>query len=76
MGDLNATPDTPEIVLIHEAGFSDILAEMERNSTFPSLNPDRQLDYILLSSDLTADDITIAYSLASDHLAIAATIRP
>jgi endonuclease/exonuclease/phosphatase family metal-dependent hydrolase len=76
MGDLNATPDTPEIVLIHEAGFSDILAEVERNSTFPSLNPDRQLDYILLSSDLTADDITIAYSLASDHLAIAATIRP
>jgi endonuclease/exonuclease/phosphatase family metal-dependent hydrolase len=76
MGDLNATPDTPEIALIHEAGFSDILAEVEGNSTFPSLNSDRQLDYILLSSDLTADDITIAYSLASDHLAIAATIRP
>ena len=76
MGDFNATPDTPEIALIGQAGFSDILADVEANTTFPSLNSDRQIDYIWLTSDLTADAITIPRSLASDHLAIAATIQP
>jgi endonuclease/exonuclease/phosphatase family metal-dependent hydrolase len=81
MGDLNATPDTPEIALIREAGFTDILAGPSTgsglaNATFPSLKPERQIDYIWLTPDLTAKAITIPHTLASDHLAIVVTIQP
>ena len=76
MGDLNATPDTPEMMLIRQSGFNDILADVEANETFPARNPTRQIDYIWLTPDLTAATITIPHTLASDHLALATTVQP
>ncbi len=74
MGDLNAEPGTPEMLLFQEAGYTNIVANEDTNKTFPSLNPTRQIDYIWITPDLTADLITIPATPASDHLPIAATI--
>ena len=76
MGDFNATPDTPEIALLRDAGYLDILVDVEPNYTYSSLNPDQQIDYIWLTPDLTAESIHIPPEPASDHLGVAATIRP
>jgi endonuclease/exonuclease/phosphatase family metal-dependent hydrolase len=76
MGDFNATPETPEIVLLRDAGFLDILIGVQPNYTYPSLDPDQQIDYIWLTPDLTAEAIHIPLEPASDHLGVAATIRP
>ena len=76
LGDFNATPDSPEIALLRDANYLDILVDVEPNYTYSSLDPVRQIDYIWLSPDLTAESINIPLAPASDHLGVAATIRP
>lgn len=77
VGDLNARPDTPEMALLREAGFTDALdaAGISPGYTYSSLDPDRRLDYIWYTADLTAAGVRITTATASDHLGIVAAIR-
>jgi endonuclease/exonuclease/phosphatase family metal-dependent hydrolase len=77
MGDLNATPDSPPMRLLFDAGFVDAIeaAGIEPGYTAPAARPAIRIDYLLHSPDLEASDVTIRESLASDHLPVSATIR-
>ncbi|MCP4363035.1 MAG: hypothetical protein GY796_33940 [Chloroflexi bacterium] len=76
MGDLNAPPDSPEMMMLQTAGFNDAIATsgIAPGYTFISTNPTIQLDYIWYTSDLSATAVAIPPSTASDHLSIATTI--
>jgi len=76
-GDLNAEPDTPQIQSYFEHGFIDVIASagITPGYTASSERPSVRIDYILISPDLTASNVVIPPSTASDHLSIAATIR-
>lgn len=76
MGDLNATPDAPEIVLLAEAGLVNVTAEIgpTPSYTYYAANPDHQIDYIWISPDLIPLESEIPQSTASDHLPIVAVI--
>lgn len=77
MGDLNAEPDTPQMQPFFEHGFIDVIehAGLVPGNTARSDNPVSRIDYILISSDLTAVDVTIPPSTASDHLSVVATLQ-
>lgn len=77
MGDLNADPDDPEMLLIAEAGLIDAFVSSGaagEGFTFPADGPRRRIDYIWASPDLKVRDFSVPQSLASDHLAVAATL--
>ena len=76
-GDLNATPDTPEIQPFYEHGFKDVIIEanLTPGYTVDSVQPSKRFDYIFTSPNLTATDVVIPPSTASDHLGIAITIQ-
>jgi endonuclease/exonuclease/phosphatase family metal-dependent hydrolase len=76
MGDLNATPDDPEIQLLRQAGLLDVSAEIGPipHNTYYSAHPDHQVDYIWASPDLRFSDFEIPQTTASDHLPLVATI--
>jgi len=77
-GDLNAGPEAEEILRLYQRGFKDAIIEanLQPGYTYPSYEPDRRLDYLLYSPDLTATDVVIPAGTASDHLSIAADISP
>jgi endonuclease/exonuclease/phosphatase family metal-dependent hydrolase len=76
MGDLNATPDSEEMRLLRDNGLIDISAEIGTQPTYTyySANPDHQIDYIYVSSDLGFSDFSIPQTTASDHLPLVSTI--
>jgi endonuclease/exonuclease/phosphatase family metal-dependent hydrolase len=74
MGDLNASPFDDEIALLQRAGLKDALAEIIPGYTYPSDDPTKRLDYIMVTQDLTAEQPMIPYSTASDHLPVVANI--
>ncbi|MBE7530601.1 MAG: hypothetical protein HND44_19935 [Chloroflexi bacterium] len=76
MGDLNATPTTPEMQMFRDAGFTDAIdaAGIVPGYTYSSTDPNRRLDYIWYTADVTAADVVINPSTASDHLGVAATV--
>lgn len=75
LGDLNATPDSPEIAAIvedltdswEEAGVGD-------GFTYSTDSPSVRIDYVLTSDDLTTRTAAVIASDASDHLPVSATI--
>ena len=75
-GDLNAEPDKPELARLFEFGLRDVVREAGAVSgyTYPASAPVRQLDYILISPDLTATGVEIIASPASDHRPIVVTL--
>jgi endonuclease/exonuclease/phosphatase family metal-dependent hydrolase len=77
MGDLNARPDAPEMQMFRDAGFTDAIdaAGISPGYTYSSTSPDRRLDYIWYTADITAADVIINSSTASDHLGVAATVE-
>lgn len=77
IGDLNARPDTPEIMLLRTAGFIDVLdsAGILPGYTAPTPAPRQRLDYIWITPDLHATNAIIPTLSASDHLAVAATVE-
>ena len=77
MGDMNATPDAPELGPLWQAGLEDAVYqdEVQPGFTYPAGAPDRQIDYIWVTRDLQALDVVIPTATASDHLGIAATIE-
>ena len=78
VGDLNATPDSPPVRTLLELGLADAVEEagLASASTAPTVHPVVRIDYVLHSPDLEASDVSIGHSTASDHLSVAATIRP
>ena len=77
LGDLNALPDHPEIVLVADAGFVDAFVAAGPPGdgfTWPTDELDRRIDYVWTSPDLTVTDFSLPMSTASDHLAVAVTI--
>jgi endonuclease/exonuclease/phosphatase family metal-dependent hydrolase len=75
VGDLNATPDAPEIATLvddlvdawEEAGVGD-------GYTIPAGDPNRRIDYVLTSNDVVARSAAVVTSDASDHLPVHADV--
>ncbi|MBN1370304.1 MAG: endonuclease/exonuclease/phosphatase family protein [Dehalococcoidaceae bacterium] len=78
MGDLNASPDAPEIQMFKDAGLIDVLSIIEPPPayTFHANEPYERIDYIWTSPEMEVQDILVHPSTASDHLSIMATIFP
>ena len=70
MGDLNAKPEWPEMALLREAGLIDSWEESGAGPglTWPATNPDKRIDYVWHSADLTGSGAEVLRTLASDHL--------
>ncbi|NED96906.1 metal-dependent hydrolase [Phytoactinopolyspora alkaliphila] len=75
LGDLNATPEAPEITTLlddlvdawEEAGVGD-------GYTIPSEGPNRRIDYVLTSGDVVARSAAVVTTDASDHLPVHADL--
>jgi endonuclease/exonuclease/phosphatase family metal-dependent hydrolase len=86
LGDFNATRDAPEIAMIRKAGLRDAFesarlapgaAEQPAGDpgyTFRSDRPDRRIDYIWVTPDLSVRDFRVMPGQASDHRGVAVTV--
>ncbi len=77
LGDLNASPDHPEMLEIAGAGFVDAFAAAGPGGdgfTWPADELEQRIDYVWTSPDLTVTDFSMPVSTASDHLAVAVTV--
>ena len=77
LGDFNAHPDHPEMLLFADAGFKDTFVASGATGdgfTYPADNPWERIDYVWASPDLRAREFSVPDSLASDHLAVAVTL--
>jgi endonuclease/exonuclease/phosphatase family metal-dependent hydrolase len=73
-GDLNAPLGSAELEMFRELGFASVQSLTgERDPTFPEQG--ETFDHILVGAGLTATDVAVDPSHASDHLAVVATIR-
>lgn len=70
VGDMNAEPDSAEMDLLAEAGLVESALAMgyQPAYTYPSDQPDRQIDYIWLTPLLAGLDFEVLQTTASDHL--------
>jgi endonuclease/exonuclease/phosphatase family metal-dependent hydrolase len=78
MGDLNAEATEPEIRMIQDKGFLDVLDETNviPGYTNDAINPSRRIDYIFVTPDLTPLTATVPPEPASDHLPVVTEIQP
>ncbi len=75
LGDLNATPETPEMLLLADAGLLNASGLSGLPAfTSPSSRPARQIDHIWYSPDLAGSDFRVYLSTASDHFPVAVTL--
>jgi len=76
MGDLNAEPNSDEIMLLVENGLVDISAEIGNQPTYTyhADDPDHQIDYIFVSPDMGYSAFEIIRTSASDHLPLVVSI--
>jgi endonuclease/exonuclease/phosphatase family metal-dependent hydrolase len=71
LGDLNATPDTPEI-----AGLTDLLVDawvtagVGDGFTFDAATPHARIDYVMSSGDVVARTAAVVATDAADHLPV------
>ena len=73
MGDLNSRSDSPEMaVLLENIRLSEPTPGLR---TFPSWQPDRQLDHILVSPSITVERVEVLDCAFSDHLPLAMQVR-
>ena len=70
-GDLNATPDSPELALLLDAGFHHCVPP--HAPTFPASSPLLRLDYLLATEHFGPGRWEVGESLASDHRPVFAT---
>jgi endonuclease/exonuclease/phosphatase family metal-dependent hydrolase len=75
VGDLNATPESPEIAAITE-DLADSWAEAGEGDgfTYDAETPHARIDYVLTSSDVVARTAAVVTSDASDHLPVVADL--
>lgn len=78
MGDLNARPSDPEMILLEDAGMVDaFVASPEydgRGYTSTPSDPHQRIDYIWTSGDFVPTGFTVFGGTASDHLGVAVTL--
>lgn len=76
MGDFNARPKWAQIAMITSAGWVDTWVEAGSGDGFTSnsVDPRYRIDYIFHTSDITADDVGVIQSTASDHFAVVADL--
>lgn len=76
VGDLNATPESPEYPTF-TAELSDVWPAVGEGPgyTIGVLNPNRRIDYVLVDADVTPLSARVVPSLASDHLPVTAKVR-
>ena len=76
LGDLNADPHEPEMVMLREAGLVDTVASLELPDryTWHANDLHRRIDYIWITPDMTAADVSVIFTTASDHLPVVAEI--
>ncbi|HET8659529.1 MAG TPA: endonuclease/exonuclease/phosphatase family protein [Micromonosporaceae bacterium] len=79
LGDLNATPAAPEIrALVEDLVDAWEAAGLGSGYTFPSVDPNRRIDYVMQSADVVARTIAVVTSplavSASDHLPVVADV--
>lgn len=79
LGDLNATPAAPEIrTLVEDLVDAWEAAGLGSGYTFPSVDPNRRIDYVMQSTDVVARTIAVVTSpltaSASDHLPVVADV--
>jgi endonuclease/exonuclease/phosphatase family metal-dependent hydrolase len=73
MGDLNCEPNSPELNLLTRATrLCDTACAI---NTFPSWQPERMLDHILVTPDLKVEQVYALNCTCSDHLPIAMEIE-
>ena len=68
MGDFNVTPDHPVIAALNERMVDTAQYFDAPHLTFPSDAPDRKIDYIFTSRDLTVTAAGVPQRIVSDHL--------
>ena len=73
-GDLNTEPGDPPFEAMLAAGFTDAFAADRPVFTSGADDPRKQIDHVLVSGAQAAD-VTAPRSTASDHLAVAVTLR-
>lgn len=73
MGDLNTSPDSHEIEEFCMR--SGLVLPPDRPRTFPSWQPQRAIDHVLLSPELEIVEHRVLSSQLSDHRPLATTIR-
>lgn len=73
MGDLNCEIHSSELRALLKG--SDLLDPLQGLNTYPSWNPVRKLDHILVTPDLRADNVRVLNFPLSDHLPVAIDIH-
>ena len=73
MGDMNCKPDSREMA--HLFARTDLHEPIEELLTFPSWQPNHNIDHILVSSTLEVEQVSVLKHSYSDHLPIAMEIR-
>jgi endonuclease/exonuclease/phosphatase family metal-dependent hydrolase len=73
MGDFNCDLDSPEMAVLLEA--VRLREPAPGLHTFPSWQPSRQLDHILVSSSIVVEGVEVLDCVFSDHLPIAMAVR-
>ncbi|WP_054957718.1 endonuclease/exonuclease/phosphatase family protein [Paenibacillus dakarensis] len=75
VGDFNATPDSEEFKLLLQSGlFVNAFEGIEDAYTFPVVNPNRTIDYILTSPGAEHENQRVINTDASDHLPIVSDV--
>ena len=72
MGDFNCGPDSPELNLLTRS--TELSDPAESLHTWPSWQPNRMIDHILVTPSLQADRLRVLHFACSDHLPIAMDI--
>lgn len=77
VGDLNARPGWRQVTEVLDAGWVDAWAEAGSGPgyTANAANPRHRIDWILHTPDLVAAAASVIESQASDHFAVATTVR-
>jgi endonuclease/exonuclease/phosphatase family metal-dependent hydrolase len=73
MGDLNCTCDSPEMELLKRR--THLYGPEHSPATFPSWNPIRALDHILVSNNVILKEISTIHEPLSDHLALQSVVE-
>src|SRR5699024_4472282 len=75
VGDMNATPESPELVPLFQQ-FEDTweLTNDDPGHTFPADSPIKRIDYVLTAPGMEVQSTKTFPSLASDHLPVTADI--
>jgi endonuclease/exonuclease/phosphatase family metal-dependent hydrolase len=66
-GDMNASPDAPELQPLLRHLSDTWTASLGSGFTYPARDPAKRIDYVLVSRHFTARDQTVLPTLASDH---------